>query len=152
MPKIEKASSEFDEWSKQMKEESQKFVTGLFNTELDIKQEGNGVKLDFFLHNIFGEDLEFYFRSNQKFDIFVINQHGGEVYRLPQKTLPAQVDVTLNKNEKLSFSEVWDYKNNKGNRVPPRKYSIKVILLAKLENGRIISPDALTAVKDIEID
>jgi hypothetical protein len=32
------------------------------------------------------------------------------------------------------------------------KSSIKVILLAKLENGRIISPDALTAVKDIEID
>ncbi len=63
----------------------------------------------------------------------------------------AIIDTKLKKDEKLFFSEVWDYKDNKGNRVLPGKFTITVKILAKLESGKIISHDELTAAKDIEV-
>jgi hypothetical protein len=61
------------------------------------------------------------------------------------------VEARLEKGEKLSFSEIWDYTDSKGSRVPPGKYSVTVNFPAKLENGKTASPDELTAAEDIEV-
>ncbi len=153
LPAIKKTDPEFMERTKQIKEESQKSVTGVFDTEMDIKQEDSGVKLDFSLHNISDKDLALYFRSSQKFDIFITDSNGDEVYRWSHGKgfLMSIIEIELKKYEKLSFSEVWGYTDNNGNRVPPGKYSITVKLLPKLKNGKNISPDELMAVKDIEV-
>ena len=96
----------------------------------------------------------FYFSSSQKFDIFIRDDKGQEVYRWSrgQGFLPYMVDTKLEKGEKLSFSEAWDYTDNEGYQVPPGKYSVIVKFLAKFENGKIISPGELTAVKNIEVN
>lgn len=136
------------------KEESREPASGLFSTVLDITAKDDAIKLDFSLNNISGESLAFYFSSSQKFDIFIANRNGEEVYRWSHDKgfLTAIMNVKLKKDGKLSFSEVWDYRDNKGNRVPPGQYSVTVKFLAKLENGKIMNPDELTAVKDIEVD
>ena len=136
-----------------MKEKSQKFVTGIFNTEMDIKQEDSGVKLNFSLYNISDKDLELCFRSSQKFDIFITDYNGKEVYRWSHSKgfLMSIIEIELKKHEKLSFSEVWGYRDNNGNNVPPGKYSITIKLLAKLKNGKNVNPAELTTVKDIEV-
>ncbi len=148
-----KASPELLEQAKQRKEVFLKPAVGIFNTELDITPKDDAIKLDFSLHNISGKSLAFYFSSSQKFDIFITDNNGMEVYRWSCDKDFASVitDTNLKKDEKLSFSEVWDFKDNKGNRVPPGKYTITVKLLAKLENGKTIGHEELTAVNDIEI-
>ncbi|MDD4494656.1 MAG: BsuPI-related putative proteinase inhibitor [Eubacteriales bacterium] len=148
-----KAAPEFMEWAIKEKEESQKLVTGLFETILDITHGDDSVKLDLSLKNISEEDLKFYFSSGQRFDIFITGHEGEEVYRWSHDKCftMAIIDIDLKKGEKLSFLEVWDYLDNEGNRVQSGKYSITVKLLAKLKNGKTISPDELTAVMDIEV-
>lgn len=151
---IIKASPEFIEQAKQRKEEFLKPATGLLDTTLEITPEGNAIKLDFSLRNMSGESLSFYFSSGQKYDIFIRNHKGGEVYKWSHDKdfLTAIVDMELNKDEKLACTEAWDYRDDEGNRVPPGKYSTVVIWLAKVESGEIISTDELTAVKDIEVN
>jgi hypothetical protein len=151
---IIKASPEFIEQAKQIKEELLKPATGLFDTVLDTTPKDETIKMDFALHNISGETLAFYFSSSQKFYIFITDNNGMEVYRWSHDKgfATAIINTKLKKDEKLSFSEVWDYKDNKGNRVPPGKYTITVKILAKLENTKITNPDELTAAKDIEVE
>ncbi len=62
------------------------------------------------------------------------------------------VDIKLKKGENLSFSEVWDYTDNEGFKVPPGKYTITVKFPAKFEKRKLINPDELTAVKNIEVN
>ena len=151
---IIKASPDFIEQIKQIKEELLKPAASLFATVLDITPKDDAIKLDFSLCNISGESLAFYFSSSQKFDIFITDNNGMEVYRWSHDKdfATAIINTKLKKDEKLSFSEVWDYKDNKGNRVPPGKYTITVKILAKLENTKITNPDELTAAKDIEVE
>jgi hypothetical protein len=150
---IIKASPDLIEQTRQIKEELLKPATGLFATVLDITPKDEDIKLDFSLRNISGESMEFYFSSSQKFDIFITDNNGMEVYRWSHDKdfATAIINTKLKKDEKLSFSEVWDYKDNKGNRVIPGKYTIKVEILAKLEKGKIANPDEFTAAKDIEV-
>ena len=150
---IIKASPEFIEQAKQRKKELLKPATGLFDTVLDTTPKDETIKMDFALHNISGETLAFYFSSSQKFYIFITDNNGMEVYRWSHDKgfATAIINTKLKKDEKLSFSEVWDYKDNKGNRVLPGKYTITVKILAKLENRKITNPDELTAAKDIEV-
>ena len=128
-------------------------ITGLFDTTLDIVQENDSAKFDFSLHNISEEDLKFYFSSGQKFDIFVSDHNGEEVYRWSHDKdfIMAIIPIELKKGEKLSFAQTWDYTDNDGSRVPPSKYTVTVKILAKFENGKKTSPDELTAVKEMEI-
>lgn len=149
-----KASPEFIEWAKQMKEESQKPVTGLFDTELEVKQADSGVELVFSLHNVSEETLKLNFDVGREFDFFVANTEGEEVYRWSygkEKCLAAISHNKLKKGEKLIFSKDWDYTDNEGSKVSPGKYTIKVKMLPKLENGKSINPGELTATKDIEV-
>jgi flagellar hook assembly protein FlgD len=87
------------------------------------------------------------------FDILVVNRNGKEVYRWSHNKCftTAIVDVELKESEKLAFSELWDCKNNQGIPVPPDKYTISVIFLAKFKEGKVIDIGSLTAAKDIEI-
>ncbi|WP_058486473.1 M56 family metallopeptidase [Defluviitalea phaphyphila] len=142
---IEKINQEDDELNN--------FATGLFNTVLDITTQEEFAILNFYLQNISDETINFYFNSGQKFDILITDNNGIEVYRWSNDKFFTQaiINVELEKNEKLSFSEVWDYKDNEGNRVLPGKYTVKVKILARLENNKIINPDELTTVKDIEV-
>lgn len=78
---IIKASPELIEQAKQRKEDLLKPATSLFDTVLDITPKDEAVKLNFSLRNISGESLAFYFSSSQKFDIFVTDNSGMEVYR-----------------------------------------------------------------------
>jgi len=153
--KITKVSSEFMEQARQWKEESQKPVTGLFDTELDIKQEGSEVKLVFFLCNISEKILRLDFDVGREFDFFVENTEGKEVYRWSygkEIYLPAITQNKLKKDEKLSFSGVWDYKDNNDSRVEPGKYSITIKLFPRVDGKKNISSDELTAIKDIVIN
>ena len=147
-------SPEFIEWAKQRGEELKKPLTGLFITEMDVKQENGEVKLDFSLQNDSDEDLEIYFSSGQKFDIFITDQNNQEVYRWSHDKFFTQaiVDITLKKDERLLFSEVWDYKDNEGNKVSQGKYTITVKIFAKLKNRRKINNDEIVAIKDIIIE
>jgi len=133
--------------------EAKKACAGLLKTVLDITPADGGLKLDFSLQNIAEQDLSLYFSSSQKFDILVSNRNGEEVYRWSRDKGFAAVivEAKLKKCEKLSFSELWDCKNNQGNTVLPGKYTITVTIPAKLKDRRTIDPGALTAAKDIEI-
>ena len=144
---------EFIEQVKQRKEELQKPVSGLFDTKLNIKQEDTKVKFIFSIQNISEEDLTFYFSSGQKFDIIITNRSNEGVYRWSQGKgfIAVMIDSELKKDETLFFEEVWDYKDNEGNRLPPGKYCITVELLANLKNNRKISSDELMAVKELVI-
>ncbi len=147
-------SPEFIEWAKQREEELKKPLTGLFITEMDVKQENREVKLDFSLQNDSDEDLEIYFGSGQKFDIFITDQNNQEVYRWShdKSFTQAIVDITLKKDERLLFNEVWDYKDNEGNKVSQGKYTITVKIFARLKNRRKINNDEIMAIKDIIIE
>ncbi|MCG8482048.1 MAG: BsuPI-related putative proteinase inhibitor [Clostridia bacterium] len=147
-------SPELMEQLRQGKEVSRKPVKEIFATTLDIAQEDDSVSLDFTFCNISKEDLMFYFSSSQKFDIFIQDSTGQEVYRWSHNYcfLSAIVEAELKKGEKLSFSEVWDYTDNEGYQVPPGKYTITVQLLAKFKKLRLINPYELTAVKEIEVN
>jgi hypothetical protein len=135
-------------------EDFKKPSTGLFDTTLDIVQEDDLVKLNFFLHNISEQDLKIYFGSGQKYDIYIFNQNGEEVYRWSHDKdfISAIIDMDFKKGEKLSFSEVWDYVDSDGSKVLPGRYTIKVKMLARLENIKSINTDELTTVKDIDIN
>ena len=140
---------------RQGKNESQKPVTGLFDTELDIKIEGSGVELIFSLCNISEETQKLNFDLGREFDFFVKNNQDMEVYRWSygkEIYLPAISHHKLKKGEKITFSGVWDYKDNAGSKVLPGKYTIMVKMLPKLENRKIINPYELTAVKNIEVN
>ena len=152
---IIKASPELIEQAREWKEEFQKPIAGLFDTELDIKQQDSGVKLVFSLYNISEEDLKLNFDMGREFDFFVANNEGDEVHRWSHGKdiyLPAITKPKLKKGEKLTFSEVWDCTDNEGYKVLSGKYSITVKLNAKLENRKNINPDELTALKDIEVE
>lgn len=150
---IIEAGPELMEQVKQEKDESIKPASGIFDTTLCTIPEGDAVKLDFSLHNISGQPIEFYFSSSQKYDIFIRNQNDEEVYRWSHDKgfLTAIVNTDLKKDEKLTSDEAWDYKDNNGKRVPPGKYSVTVKWLAKFENGKDVNRDELTAVRGIEV-
>jgi len=125
----------------------------LLKTVLELATTDGGYKLDFYLQNIAQQDLFLYFGSGQMFDILVVNQKGEEVYRWSSNKCftTAIVNVELKKNDKLTFAEVWDCRNNQGTPVPQGQYTVKVIIPAKLKDGTTIAPESLTASAEIEI-
>lgn len=154
LPETIKPGPEFIERIKKSKEELQKSETGLFDTQLSIKQEDSRVRLDFSLQNVSGKLLPIYFSSGQKFDIFIKDHKDNEIYTWSHNKgfITAIVKQELKKDEKLSFSEIWDCRDNDGNIVLPGKYSVEVKLLAKPEKGKLSDPVELSAHKDIILE
>ncbi len=122
-------------------------LTGLFRTTLDILPNDEELKLDFSIENISGEDQEYYSGSSQKYDYFVCDNQGKEIYRWSDKMCFATVitETLHKKGETISFSQTWDYKDNAGSRAPSGEYSVTVRIIARRDDGRLIDQDELTA-------
>ncbi|WP_207642490.1 BsuPI-related putative proteinase inhibitor [Desulfosporosinus sp. I2] len=91
--------------------------------------------------------------NSQGVALLITNQNGEKVYRWSHDKgfLTVIVDAKLRKYERLSFSEIWDYKDNEGNRVLPGKYTITVKIPAKLKDIGTFDLGELKAAKDIEV-
>ena len=151
-----KPSPELLEEARKNKEESKKIRTGLFSTELDIKQEENRVVASISLYNISQEDLKLNFDVGGEFDFIVTDNEGDEVYSRfhggkEGLGLAAISNHKIKKGEKLSFSYTWNCNDNDGNIIAPGKYSIAVKMLPMINYKRNFSPDELTAIKDFKV-
>lgn len=145
---------ELIEQAKRSEEEKNALVTGLFETAMDLTQDGGGVKLDFTLKNISESDLSFGFDVGREYDIFVTNSSGEEIYRRShgkEISVPAISNYNLKKGEKLSFSDEWNYNDNYGIRVPSGEYSITVEFKPRFEPGKNLSRDELSDNKLIKV-
>ena len=150
-----KPNPELLEEARKSKEESKKIKTGLFSTELDIKQQGDEVLLTAYLCNISQEDLKLDFDWGREFDIIIANREGDEIFSRFYGTeihMPAISHHKLKKGEKLSFSYTWDCKDNDSNKVVPGKYTITVKMLPMINYKRNFSPDELMAIKDFKVN
>lgn len=148
------ANPELLEQARKNDEKSRRILTGLFRTELDIKQEKDEVLLNISLFNISEEDLKIDFDVGCEFDVIVTNSEGNEIYNRfngERDGVAAISHHKLAKGEKLTFSYFWNYNDNNGNKVTPGKYSITVQMNPTIKYKRNLCHDELMAVEDIEI-
>ncbi|WP_199615698.1 BsuPI-related putative proteinase inhibitor [Paenibacillus alkalitolerans] len=126
---------------------------GLFKTTLETESiDGDKISLRFTLENISGVAQQIVFNSGQRYDIDIFDRNNEEVYKWSRGSsfIMAITEETLEKGDKLTFSEEWDLKDNNGNSVGPGVYTIKVSITAKLKNGKA-SADELSDQSIVEI-
>lgn len=145
------------EWAEKLRkggEEKKQPLKGIFKTVLAAAQTEEALELNFSIENISGEDQYYYSGSSQRYDFSVYDSQGNEVYRWSNNMcfLTVITETIHKKGETISFSETWDYSDNKGIRVPPGEYSIVVRIIARRDDGRAIDPDELTATEYFIID
>ena len=148
-------STETEKTEKQQPVESQK-GSGIVETNLNLVEQGKTLRLDFSLKNCVDQELELLFGSGHQYDIIVIDVQGREVYNwaADKDFTMALIDKTLAPDEKLSFSEEWNYTDTEGKPLPAGKYSVKVTIIASIENEALkdkVKAEDFTAVKEIEI-
>ncbi|MGG1599395.1 MULTISPECIES: BsuPI-related putative proteinase inhibitor [Paenibacillus] len=148
-----------EELEKEEKHEKEpaKSVTGYFDTTLEAKQEGDRMKFSFSVRNTSGKDLQISYSSGQKYDIYVYNEANEEIYRwsVNKAFTQALIVSSLKKADTLSFTEVWDLKDNQGKRVPKGRYTIQVRVMLNLEDRHAplsINPDDLSDKMEMELN
>lgn len=138
------------------KEEQSKSVAGLFKTSVEVFNKEGKISLDFSLQNVSGKEQHISYGSGQKYDIFIYNAQNEEIYRWSNNKAFTQALIVTNmmKDSKLVFNEQWNLKDNKGNKVPPGKYTIKVNVMIALNSEEIrrIHSDDLTARTIYEVN
>ncbi|GAB7054386.1 MULTISPECIES: BsuPI-related putative proteinase inhibitor [unclassified Paenibacillus] len=149
-------TEELEKEEKQEKEPA-KSVTGYFDTTLEAKQEGDRMKFSFSVRNTSGKDLQISYSSGQKYDIYVYNEANEEIYRwsVNKAFTQALIVSSLKKADTLSFTEVWDLKDNQGKRVPKGRYTIQVRVMLNLEDRHAplsINPDDLSDKMELELN
>lgn len=125
----------------------------MLTTFLSTEQHSECVILQFGIQNVSGEDLVISYGS-QPYDFIVTNEDGREVYRWSlNKLFTAEVfERTLNRDEKLSFQEQWNYQDNEDKPVPRGRYKIEVLFLIHLpELSEPQSFQHLTISTDIDL-
>jgi hypothetical protein len=72
------------------------------------------------------EPMTLYYRTTQRYDIVVTDSEDKEVWRWSKDKEFGQVleQVSLEANESLTFSEVWDQRGNDGQPVPLGNYRV----------------------------
>ncbi|PZE22306.1 BsuPI-related putative proteinase inhibitor [Paenibacillus xerothermodurans] len=127
-------------------------ASGLFKTALVVAQEDGRMKLNFSVHNTSGKDLSISHGSGQHYDIVVYDSLDQEVYRwsVNKAFTQALIVRTLQKDDQLSFNEVWDLLDSEGKRAPPGDYKVQVHVMIGLKNAEI-SPDELTDTVNVTI-
>jgi hypothetical protein len=129
------------------KEERSKPQTGLLKMSLETVEENEQLKINFSLQNISGKDLQISFGSGQQYDILVFNERNEEVYKWSndKSFTQALIERDLKKGEKLTFTEKWNFKDNKGLSIAKGRYNLKVLIMVKMKSENItFSPDELT--------
>ncbi len=145
------------EKEEKQEKEPAKSVTGYFDTTLEAKQEGDRMKFSFSVRNTSGKDLQISYSSGQKYDIYVYNEANEEIYRwsVNKAFTQALIVSSLKKADTLSFTEVWDLKDNQGKRVPKGRYTIQVRVMLNLEDRHAplsINPDDLSDKMELELN
>ncbi|GAB6087546.1 BsuPI-related putative proteinase inhibitor [Alkaliphilus crotonatoxidans] len=126
-------------------------IQGFFKTTMELEEENEVIKINFFFENISCEEQQLYFSSGQKFDIFIHNEAGNEVYRYSKHYAFTQalIDVTLQPGEVINFLYPWDYQDDEGNPVTSGKYTITVKMIINYKKGGMIHPADLMAERTI---
>lgn len=141
---------------KKKKEEQSKSVAGFFKTSLEVLNKEGKINFDFSLQNVSGKEQHISYGSGQKYDIFIYNAQNEEIYRwsINKAFTQALIVTTMKKDSKLVFNEQWNLKDNKGNIVPPGKYTIKVEVMIASNSEEIhqIHSDDLTARTVYEVN
>ena len=72
------------------------------------------------------EPITLYYRTTQRYEIVISDAEGKEVWRWSKDKAFGEVveQVNLEENERLSFSETWDQKDNDGQPAPPGNYTV----------------------------
>lgn len=131
-----------------LEEEAKEAIQGLFKTTMELEEKEDEVLLNFSFENLSKEEQALYFNSGQKFDIFIHNKAGDEVYHYSEHYgfTQALIDVTLQPEEVLDFSYPWNYQDDEGNPVPAGEYTITVWVTINGKHSRI-HPQDKTAKK-----
>jgi len=98
------------------------------------------------------EPITLYYRTTQRFDIVVTDTEGKEVWRWSKDKAFGEVleQVSLEKNQTLSFNESWDQRDNDGQPAPPGDYTITAISThcdAGLQNCGQLSSSATIQIR-----
>lgn len=89
-------------------------------------QRGEAIRLQLLLRNDSEDPLTLTFASSQKYDFWVLDAAGDEVWRWSYSRLFLAVitHVDIMPGATIEFAETWDQLNNDGAAVPPGTYSI----------------------------
>ncbi|KRE92123.1 hypothetical protein ASG89_33725 [Paenibacillus sp. Soil766] len=134
------------------KDEQLKLVSGLFKPSIEVLKEDGKIKLSFYLQNVSGKEQQISYGSGQKYDIIIYNEQNEEIYKWSINKAFTQALIVRNfiQDDKLNFNEEWNLKDNKGNLVPPGKYTIEVKIMINLKS-ETTNQDELTARTICEI-
>ncbi|MBD8067571.1 BsuPI-related putative proteinase inhibitor [Bacillus sp. PS06] len=132
---------------------------------IDSKATAGEAVLTFAVKNTSNQDVTLTFTSGQKYEIYVKNEGGMEVYRysIDKSFLMALQDVEIKAGEEVSWQEIWDYKQT-GERIAAGEYTATVEIVAAKINGiqapisntlkattKITVPEENVAFRNIEV-
>lgn len=105
---------------------------------VDALENSNSVHFVIRLSNNTDSGKNIEFRTSQKYEIYVMNSQGKEVYRYSKGRMFTQAieNVHLPSGESLTWKETWDY-ISEGKRIEPGEYRVMVNLVGKTEDGKI---------------
>ncbi len=104
--------------------------TSPYHIEITIDKNtyslGEKIKMSIKVTNTSSEAVSSYYSSSQKFDFFVSDKDGAEVWRWSQNKmfLMEVIPFQLKTNEKLKFNYIWDQKDTSGKNVPEGEYYV----------------------------
>ena len=72
------------------------------------------------------DPMTFHYRTSQRYDFAAIDSDGEELWRWSRDRTFLQVTQAeeLEANETLSFTEIWDQRDNDDQQVPPGEYQV----------------------------
>jgi|GEM_PF-3738726 len=133
---------------------------------LTTKLKNGKLQMDFSLINNTGRWLPVVFKPGEAYEITVKDAKGRTVYKksgdygqgyveldfLDKKTAIVPLMLKPGANKQLSFSEVWDLRDNSGAEVAPGTYTVSVkVRPVLLEDGKAKEIDVTAAEKKITV-
>jgi hypothetical protein len=124
----------------------------LFETALEAEAAEEEVRIRLVLTNVSGEALPVHHSSGQRYDVWVVDENGEEVYRwsADKSFTAASINFVLQPDEQLVFDERWDLRDHEGRPVPAGRYTIAGAVLLRPDAGSV-DPAELAAQADVVI-
>ncbi|WP_078548169.1 BsuPI-related putative proteinase inhibitor [Litchfieldia alkalitelluris] len=137
----------------------------LVEVELETSATAGDAAFTITLKNTSDQDVTLTFTSGQKYEIYVKNKAGLEVYRysIDKSFIMALQDVEIKAGEEVSWTEVWNY-NQTGERIASGEYTATVEIVATQVNGvdvavaetlradaKVTVPEENTAFRNIHV-
>ena len=99
----------------------------VFGATLQKTVTPSGVNLDFKLSNASSASYDIEYGSGQEFDVIVEDVQGNEVYRWSngKAFIMMMVTKTIQANEVMDYSLLWNEVDNDGNKLPKDTYTIR---------------------------